>query len=101
MRSAMKTNNIAKLAALFVLTASWMNAAWADSPQTKKEMIHTMLLQIYEQKQSKEVAPEYIALMALRPNDDKLHFRYGLYLEKAGDDRCIAQYKEAVKLAPA
>ena len=96
----MKARSLAILGALLV-NACGVNAAHADTPATKKEMIHTMLLQIYEQRGSKEVAPEYLALIALRPTDDKLHFRYGLYLEKAGDDRAVTQYKAAVNLAPA
>jgi tetratricopeptide (TPR) repeat protein len=99
----MKARSIAILGVLFVMNTCGVNAPAlaSDSPETKKEMIHTMLLQIYEQKGSKEVAPEYLALIALRPTDDKLRFRYGLYLEKAGDDHAIIQYQKAVSLAPA
>jgi len=96
----MKARSSAIIGAL-VVNACGVNAAHADTPTTKKEMVHTMLLQIYEQRGSKEVAPEYQALLAMKPNDDKLHYRYGMYLEKAGDDRAVKEYREAAKLAPA
>jgi tetratricopeptide (TPR) repeat protein len=63
-------------------------------------MVHTMLLQIYEQRGSKEVAAEYQALIGLRPTDAKLYFRYGLYLEKAGDSRAVNEYRRAAALEP-
>jgi predicted Zn-dependent protease len=81
-----------------VLLAVGTSASWADTPAEKKFNIHKCLLQIYLTQRKSEAGTEYSALLALKPNDAQMHFEYGNFLLRGGNNGGAAtQYRAACK----
>lgn len=77
------------------------DALMGDTPASRKEMIHTCLLECYSNLRRPEAESEYAIVLQLKPQDAVLHYNYGVFLQKANKiGPAIAQYRLATKCDP-
>ncbi len=96
--------------ALIVSFASPLTVAPANAVEVsaeeiakRKEIIHSCLLNIYiNQHKRPQASQEYQTLLAMKPDDAKMHFAYGSFLAQGNEmGGAAAQIKQAIKLDPA
>ena len=103
-----KVGSTFALALVFLLLAFQMPlyaVPTLDAGEVKKRkiLIHQSLLKIYTaQNRVEEALKEFPIVIALLPQDARLHYDFGVYLMNSGrSELSLKQLKRAVELAPA